>query len=215
VIAGALDSVDGKVYNSACLIPPKGLETYYYKEHLVPFGEYVPLPRLLFFVNRMVNDAIGEFSIGHNPLPLEFDKARMGMTICYENIFPELVRDRVRNGATIVANITNDTWFGFSAAAAQHFSASCFRAVENRRPVVRAANSGISGAIDSGGRILLQTPLFKEAAHVVRIQPQTGISIYQRYGDFFAVFMLIFSAFMVLGTYMLKKNSRFVHRRFE
>ncbi|MBN1551289.1 apolipoprotein N-acyltransferase, partial [bacterium] len=140
---------------------------------------------ILFFVDRMVEHSIGEFGRGTRVEPLHYNGVSLGMTICYENIFPHLVRRRVLAGADVIVNLTNDAWFGDSAAAEQHFSASVFRAVECRRPVIRCANTGISGAVDSKGHILKRTALFREAVFAVTVKTQDKRSPYLVFGDIF------------------------------
>ncbi|MBN1355623.1 apolipoprotein N-acyltransferase [bacterium] len=205
-VVGTLDKIDRRIFNSACMIHPGGLTEYYHKTHLVPFGEYVPLPKLLFFVNRLVESGIGTFDTGDSLKPLEFEKGSLGITICYENIFPHLVRHIVQQGADIICNLTNDAWFGRTSAAEQHFSASVFRAVENRRPVIRAANTGISGAVDTHGNILARSPLFEPAALSVDICPGTVQTVYTRWGDFVAGFCLLFSG--ILGIILSLRRIR-------
>ncbi len=204
LITGTLDRIGDDIFNSAVMVRPEGLDTYYNKEHLVPFGEYIPGGKLLFFVNRLVSNAIGEFATGTFEGPLVYERGAVGMTICYEQIFPKLVRNRVLGGADVICNITNDSWFGRSSAAMQHFSVSCFRAVENRRPVIRAANSGISGAVDSRGRILHRTGLFQQDSFIVTVHTAPEKSIYLIYGDLFAG-ICIFISIILCIIYFLDK----------
>jgi len=110
----------------------------------------------------------------------------MGTVICYEIIFPDLVRRFVNAGATVMATITNDAWFGRTGAPHQHFSMAVLRAVENRVPIIRAANTGISGFIDAKGRILETSDLFTEAHLTRTLVPGTGKTFYTRFGDVFA-----------------------------
>jgi apolipoprotein N-acyltransferase len=175
-----------RYYNSAFLIDRDGTTLGRAdKVHLVPFGEYVPLAKLLPFVNKMV-EGIGDFSSGETitPLPARFGK--LGMLVCFEGIFPEISREYVRKGATVLVNITNDAWFGRSSAPYQHLSMTVFRAVENRVPLVRAANTGITAIIDSRGHIVRMTGLFHEALLTGEIRTGTTTTFYTRYGDVFA-----------------------------
>ncbi|MBW2072713.1 MAG: apolipoprotein N-acyltransferase, partial [Deltaproteobacteria bacterium] len=152
-----------QLYNRAYLLNGSGsVLGFYDKIHLVPFGEYVPLKRLLFFARRLVQ-AAGDFVSGNHPVVLSLPPARLGVLICYEAIFPELSRDLVRKGANILVNITNDAWFGPSSAPYQHLSMAVLRTVENRVPMVRCANTGISAFVDASGRVLEKTALFQEA----------------------------------------------------
>lgn len=175
-----------RLYNSAYLVTADGtVAGRYDKLHLVPFGEYVPLERLLFFVNKMV-DGIGEFVPGTSATVFALDRFRLGVMICFEVVFPDLTRRAVNNGATLMAAITNDAWFGRSAAPYQHLDMVVFRAVENRVPFARAANTGISGFIDATGRLVATTDLFVPATRAAALVPRTRTTVYTRYGDVFA-----------------------------
>ena len=176
--------------NSAFLISPTGeLLGRSDKLHLVPFGEYVPLAALFPFVNKLVA-GIGDFSAGKSALPLQTSSGKIGVLVCFEGIFPEIARAYVRAGAGVLVNITNDAWFGKSSAPYQHLSMTVFRAVENRVPLVRAANTGISAVIDSKGHIRGMTPLFEEATLGAEVRLGGGGSFYSRKGDLFALFCL-------------------------
>lgn len=170
-------------HNSAYLVSPDGrVKGKYDKVHLVPFGEYVPLKRWLPFIDKMVAQ-VGDFKPGREGNTLAWEGHRIGMLICYEVIFPGLARAMVQNGAHLLVNITNDAWFGRTSAAFQHFSMAVFRAVENRRFVARAANTGISGFIDPCGRIVAPTQLYQEAAVKHRISLLETASFYSRWGE--------------------------------
>jgi len=188
--------------NSAFLISAQGtIDAVYHKFHLVPFGEYVPLKSLLFFVGKMVQ-AIGDFLQGDEytvmTIPAHGSSIKISTVICYEIIFPELVRQFVNNGAGIITTITNDAWFGRTAAPYQHFSMAVFRAVENRVPVARAANTGISGFIDAQGRILEASSIFTEAHLTRTLAPGTKKTFYTRYGDLFA-YACVIAALILLA----------------
>ena len=175
-----------RLRNSAYLISPVGRELGRYdKMHLVPFGEYVPLARLLFFVQKLV-PVIGTFSEGEAPVVFDTPGGRFGALICFEVIFPHVVR-RFRE-AQFLVNITNDAWFGRSAASEQHLSMVALRAVELRVPVVRAANTGISALVDARGRISDRSPLFVPWKRTGLIAPRkTPPTVYARWGDAFAL----------------------------
>jgi len=144
---------DGRYYNVARLLGPKGLlGAPYRKVHLVPFGEYVPLPRLFFFV-RQISTTIGEFSAAASPRPLEAEDFRIGMGVCYEILYPNLVRLQVRQGAKLLVTISNDSWYGRAGAQAQHFAGAVIRSVETNRFLLRAAITGITAIVDEKGRI--------------------------------------------------------------
>ena len=133
--------------------------SWYDKEHLVPFGEYVPLGRWLPFISKLVPGAY-EFGPGHDQLPLVTAGLTMGMLICYEAIFPELAQNQVAKGANVLVNISNDAWFGRSSAPLQHLHLAVLRAVEQNRFLLRATNTGISALIDPQGYIRTQGPSF-------------------------------------------------------
>jgi len=181
--------------NAAALIRSDGSwgETYA-KMHLVPFGEYVPLSGILGFVNRMVSGAIGDFAPGDEAVVVSVGPLRVGTAICYEMIFPELVRRFAESGATLLVNLTNDAWFGASSGPYQHFQMVRMRAVENRRYVVRAANTGISALVDPQGRVLASTELMQERILAGRIAPVQAKTFYTRHGDVFAILCAILAA---------------------
>jgi apolipoprotein N-acyltransferase len=190
--------------NSAFLISPTGAVLGRSdKLHLVPFGEYVPLAGFFPFVNKLVA-GIGDFSPGRSALPLETTGGKVGVLVCFEGIFPEVSRAYVQAGAGILVNITNDAWFGKSSAPYQHLSMTVFRAVENRVPLVRAANTGISAVIDSKGHIRGMTQLFEEATLEGQVRRGEGGSFYSRHGDLFALLCLLVS--VMLGLYLLRRR---------
>ncbi len=150
-------------YNSALLVSPDEAATQpagiYRKQHLVPFGEYIPMRRLLPFFAPVV-ETLGDFTPGSEPTLLTCGNRRLGALICFEAIFPRLARQMTSEGADLLINITNDAWFGQSNAPSQHLSMSALRAVENRRSMARAANTGISAFVTPDGRIHQATELF-------------------------------------------------------
>jgi apolipoprotein N-acyltransferase len=194
-------------FNRAYLASPSGeILAAYDKVHLVPFGEYVPMKRFLPFVQRLVV-AAGDFLPGDTVTPLNHPRAPAGVLICFESIFPELGRAMTENGAALLVNLTNDAWYGMSSAPFQHFSMAVFRAVENRRPVIRAANTGISAFILPNGKIVEQSDLFSEALLTKEIPlPGSGLTLYTRYGDFFAIALTIISALNILIAYWYSRN---------
>ncbi len=185
-----------KVYNRAFLLDGQGLiQDFSDKVHLVPFGEYLPLPFLFQYLEGLTAES-GIFTPGaaHKLLNLPEQNRPFGVFVCYESIFPEITRTLTRLGASFLINITNDAWFGRSAAPYQHFSMAVLRAVETGRPVLRAANTGISGLIGPDGRIIKATELFETTAFVVRVQPRTEPTLYTRYGDILLVLCALFLA---------------------
>ncbi len=145
--------VGDRYFNSALLASAQGVQARYDKTQLVPFGEYVPLGGALPFLRQIARLA-GEFSAGVERNLLPWGDERLGVAICFEIIFPRQVAERVERGATILVTLTNDAWYGDTSAPVQHLRAARFRAAENRRPVLRAAITGISAVIDPYGRVL-------------------------------------------------------------
>lgn len=177
-------------YNSAFLVGPEGnVYGKYDKAHLVPFGEYVPLKKWLPFVGKMV-ESVGDFQAGEKGQTIQWGKYNIGVLICYEIIFPDLSRAMIKNNAALLFNITNDAWYGRSSAPYQHFSMAIFRAVENRRSLVRSANTGISGFIDPVGKIVVSTPLFQDAVITREAPILNETTFYSRFGDVFAMMCL-------------------------
>ncbi len=187
---------EGLLANSAVHIGPGGTVGHVQdKIHLVPFGEYVPLKSVLGFVNRLVEGA-GEYVPGKTYTKADSRAGKFGTLICYEVIFPGLVRKFYKDGGDFIVNITNDAWFGDTAGPYQHFSMAVFRAVENRKPLVRAANTGISGFIDSNGRILDSLPLFKQGVLTRGIETDTTRTFYSRFGDLFSYLCIIITVML-------------------
>jgi apolipoprotein N-acyltransferase len=186
--------------NSAFLISPTGsVIGRSDKMHLVPFGEYVPLSSIFPFVHKLVA-GFGDYAPGSSAVPLETPNGKVGVLICFEGIFPELARHYVQAGAGLLVNITNDAWFGHSSAPFQHLSMTVFRAVENRVPLVRAANTGISSVIDSKGHIRAMTPLFEETTLGAEVIRGSSGSFYSRHGDIFAFGCVAASLLLVAVT---------------
>ncbi len=198
------ENVDGTLldFNRVFLISPQGdTIDVYDKMHLVPFGEFVPFRKALFFIEKLV-EIIGDFGLGQRATVFDLNGSRLGVSICYEIIFPDLVRLPVKNGAEYLVNITNDAWFGKSAASYQHISMASLRAVENRTPIVRAANTGISGIIDATGEIRNTTELFTREFVVSEIAPNKGPrTFYSQYGDVFSYLCLILTIAISLLAY--------------
>ncbi len=190
--------------NAAALIRPDGTwgETYA-KIHLVPFGEYVPLSRILSFVNRIAQGAIGDFLPGRAPVVVEVPGAKVGTLICYEMIFPELVRRFVNDGATVLANLTNDAWFGTSAGPHQHFQMARMRAIENRRFLLRAANTGISALVDPAGRVLGRTRLEETTVLQASLSERRDRSFYTRHGEVLVILCAILAAAALAADFKL------------
>jgi len=194
--------VPDKMYNSAFLVRSDGATAgVYRKMHLVPFGEYVPIRNLLFFAAPLV-EAIGTgFVAGQDPTVLPVDVHgvhRLSVAICYEVVYPALVRRFVLGGSELLTTITNDAWFGRTSAPYQHFAQASMRAIEEGRYLVRAANTGISGIVDPYGRVQTRTGIFQSAVVVGEARFLAVRTLYARYGDVFAYASVIATAALLL-----------------
>ncbi|HJM82472.1 MAG TPA: apolipoprotein N-acyltransferase [Nitrospinota bacterium] len=195
ILFGGLSIIDGEkspeIFNSAWTLTSEGELAKYDKVHLVPFGEYVPLKSLLFFVNSMAS-TIGNLQAGKIIKPIKVDDIMVAPQICFEVIFPRYSRIMSSAGADIIVNITNDSWFGDSAASAQSMAMAVFRAVENRKPLLRSAQSGISAIIDSTGKITGQSGLFVETTLIGKVKINQKInSLYTSSNGLFGWVMLV------------------------
>lgn len=192
--------------NRAYLLGPDGTYiSHYDKVHLVPFSEYVPLPALFGWVEKLV-PVVGNFALGQRRDVLAIPGARFGVLICYESIFPHEVRDFVRNGAGFLSVITNDAWFLRTSATFQHISMAVMRAVENRVPVVQAGNTGVTAAIGPDGTILQALPIFQPGVLTTTVGLGSTPTFYTRYGDVFAYVTLI--CFVLTGFLVWRADRR-------
>ncbi len=225
-----------EVFNRATLVDPLGHEAGHYdKVHLVPFGEYLPWPWLIGWL-RVMSGNIGNFSPGQKGRLLEVylvprpvlawldaslpagmsrgvrdlvlgpRRFNLGVLICYESIFPDLARAQVAAGAHLLVNITNDAWFGRTSAPVQHLVHMILRAVENRRPVARAANTGVSGFIDPTGRLFDRTDLETRDARTVLLPVRSGQTVYTRFGHWFD-WLSVLLAFAIISWIMVFRRN--------
>ncbi len=179
VILGS-DVADGREhFNSALLVSGGAERGAYRKRKLVPWGEYVPLGDLFPFIGQLARQA-GSFSPGDSVALLPWGEDRIGVAICYEIIFGGAVAEQVRAGATVLVTITNDAWYGDTSAPWQHFRAARFRAAENRRPVLRAALTGVSGLIDARGRVVAELGVGEEGVLRGRVTGSSELTPYSR-----------------------------------
>jgi apolipoprotein N-acyltransferase len=175
-----------KYYNAAVLVRSDGSSGGIYRKiHLVPFGEYVPARRVFFFMSRIVQ-AVSDFTAGDTFDLLPVDGHLVSTAICYEIVYPNLVRQFTSAGSELLTTITNDSWFGATSAPYQHFAQASMRAIENGRFLVRAANTGISGIVDPYGHITARTGLYQPAVVVGDARFLRDTTIYARTGDVFA-----------------------------
>jgi apolipoprotein N-acyltransferase len=200
-MAGLKDNTGTKELNSAVLFSKKAdIIARYNKSHLVIFGEYIPFERFYPAIRRFF-PLTGNFTPGDeytifklSDIDVKF-RSTFGCLICFEDIFPGIVRRFVKEGADFMVNITNDAWFGKSCAAYQHAGNSVFRAVENRRPFIRSANTGLSCFIDKTGAIWKRVRAEGDSLFVdghitdtIGIAISSRLTFYTKYGDIFVLF---------------------------
>jgi apolipoprotein N-acyltransferase len=190
------------LYNAAFLVTPEGSTAAVYRKiHLVPWGEFIPMKRLLFFVSPLV-DSFTDFSPGTEMVLLPVGSHLVSTAICYEVVYPSLIRQAVQAGSELLTTITNDAWYGHSSAPYQHFALASMRAIEQGRYLARAANTGISGVIDPYGRIVRQSGIFEQDALVEQVRFLKVRTIYSRIGDAIAYVAI---ALVGLGLVVLRR----------
>ena len=200
------ETVGGKkhFFNSAFMLSPKGASLLgrYDKIHLVPFGEYVPMQKVLFWVDAIAKGNAGDSTPGGKIVLFNTGKYKLGCVICYEVIFPNLCRKFVKQGAQVMSTITNDAWFGPTSAPYQHFSNLVLRAVENRVYFIRAANTGVSAISDPCGRLLAQGKIYDIEELEGTVRPSPVRTLYSWAGDWFAIscagLTILLCAFIIL-----------------
>ena len=187
-------------FNSAYLVTPgdaRADRQTYDKMHLVPFGEYVPFARYLPGVRQLARNT-GSFSTGDEVKLLDIGGARLGISICFEIVFPRQVAARVRRGASVLVTMANDSWYGATWAPHQHLRPSRFRAAENGRPVIRAAITGISALIDRRGGILATADIDQTAVLRMPVTPLDGMTPFSRAPLLVPLLCLLLAAFAIL-----------------
>ncbi len=230
ILTGAVYSEGEALFNSAFLVSDTGeVIERYDKTHLVPFGEYIPFEKQIFFLLRkFIDKPIGNYTEGkkYSLFPLRVIETgagkggiitrttsyfHLGVMICFEDCFPYIGREFVKKGADILVNMTNDAWFGNTAAARQHLQASVFRAIENRVPVVRAANTGISCFIAPNGKVISsvtqdEKEIFVSGFKTAKIPLGKPGTFYTLKGDLFVLFCLIMTILVFLVDISLYKK---------
>jgi apolipoprotein N-acyltransferase len=170
---------EGFFYNSVLLLGPEGLAGRYHKRHLVPFGEYVPLGRWVPFLDKLARNA-GNFRAGRELVLLPWREESLGAAVCFEVVFPFEVADAVEQGATVLVTVTNDAWYGDTAAPWQHYRAARFRAAESRRFLMRAAITGVSGLIAPDGSVVSQLDVGEEGVIRGEVVARRDLSPYTK-----------------------------------
>jgi apolipoprotein N-acyltransferase len=208
------DPKSARYLNSAFLISPEPGETKaqrYDKIRLLPFGEYLPYKDTIPWLHLKVPE-VGNYLAGKKFTVFDVPPFRFGVTICWENIFPDLVREFVRHGAQFIVNVTNEAWFGPGAAPHQFLSMSVFRAVENRIFVVRCANTGISCFIDPCGRVLDRVrdqrgvDIFVSGVLQGTIVAACAKTLYAMFGDWLVLLCLMLSLTILLFALVRRRH---------
>jgi apolipoprotein N-acyltransferase len=210
--APAIGSRDGQLgsYNRAYLVTGAGqVAGHYDKIQLVPFGEYVPARGLLgYFVNRIVA-GFGDLIPGAEQTLFDVKGAKLGTLICYESVFPDLTRRAVNAGADVLVNITNDAWYGASSAPYQLLAMAAMRSVENKVPMIRVANTGISAIISPTGRIMSPTALFVRDTEIEKVGWNAGAgTVYSAVGDLFAEICFALTAAAMLAGWLRPRRQK-------
>ncbi len=190
---------DPVIYNSAVMVHGGRAAEIYHKTHLVPFGEYVPMKKYLNFAQKLTT-AVGDFTPGKLMTLLPFKELKLGALVCYEDIFPDIARGLVSQGADLLVNLTNDAWYGDSSAPYQHLVFSQFRALENRRYLVRSTNTGVTAVIDPRGKVLNVLPMFKRDILRTSFNLEKKEAFYTIYGDWLAWGAVVFSVLILCYT---------------
>ena len=191
-------------YNAAFQLAPDGRTAAVYRKiHLVPFGEYVPLSDWLEVVPPLVQTLAGfaPFTPGDAMVMLPLGRYVTSTAICYEVVYPSLVREAVNAGSQLLTTITNDAWYGHSSAPFQHFAMASMRAIEHGRYLARAANTGISGVVDPYGRVVVESRLFEQVGLVAEVRLLSGRTLYTAIGDVIAyvAIALLAAALLTVG----------------
>jgi len=205
ILFGSEEIVDGepaRAYNAAFLLGPDGRTAAVYRKiHLVPFGEFVPFQQWISFIAPLVKRFV-PFSAGQSVVMLPVGSHRTSTAVCYEVVFPALMREAVNNGSELLTTITNDGWYGQSSAPYQHFELASMRAIEHGRYLARAANTGISGVVDPYGRVVAASGIFEQVGLVEEARFLTGRTIYSTIGDvmaYAAIALTVIALILVRG----------------
>jgi apolipoprotein N-acyltransferase len=195
-----------EIFNSAEFVAPDGrFVGRYDKIHLVPFGEYVPYKGLIAFAGTLTQ-GVSSFSRGGLRKVFTSNGHTFGVFICYEAVFADEIRNFAKNGAQVFVNISDDGWYGDTSAPWQHFNMARMRAIENRRWVVRATNSGVTAAVDPLGRVTQSAPRHVLTSLAVRYGYRSEVTFYSRYGDVFAKLCVIIA--LAAAAWALRREGR-------
>jgi apolipoprotein N-acyltransferase len=195
-----------RMFNAAFLVSNGKTIGHYDKIRLVPFGEYVPLRKVLFFAEKLVH-SVGEFEFGTNDRPLR-GRFAYGPAICYEVVFPQISATQVRNGAEVIVTITNDAWYDGTSAPRQHLNQARLRAVETDRWLLRAGTTGISAVVDPSGHLVDEIPMGREGTLFAQFSARKTMTPYVRAGDWFAWFAVAAVMIALARNFYERRNHR-------
>jgi apolipoprotein N-acyltransferase len=197
-----------QIYNSATVTAPDGTFVGRYdKMHLVPYGEYVPYRDVFSFINKLTQN-VGDLSRGTMHKVFDTDGHRYGVFICYESIFADEVRDFAAMGAEVFVNISDDGWYGDTAAPWQHLNMARMRAIESHRWIIRDTNNGVTAIIDPYGRITASIPRHQAGVLTARFGYERGTTFYTAHGDLFADICAILSLLLLLWAQPFRFGAR-------
>lgn len=196
---------DGYTYFNRALVfdEAANLIGKYNKINLLIFGEYIPFSETFPFLKNLI-EGPGDFQAGKFIDPIKVGPSKIIIPICYEIIKPRLIRKLLTDKANLIINITNDAWFGDTTCPYTHFMLSIFRAIENRIPIVRATNTGITAFVDNTGKIVKRTKLFKAAILTDNVKIKKYSTFYRKFGDVFAILCCIISVFFIISIFRRK-----------
>ena len=193
-------------YNS--MVSVGGPEQIYSKQHLVPFGEYIPLAKILGGLMEFMQVPLPDFSTEPSSPVVKLAGYPMGVSICYEDAFGEEVINALPEAEALI-NTSNDAWFGDSIAPHQHLQIARMRSLETQRPMLRATNTGVTAVIDHHGKVIAQAPQFKATTLRASVLPMQGATIYVRVGNSLLITVLIFIVIVIL--FIVRKRVRTVN----
>jgi apolipoprotein N-acyltransferase len=206
ILSGDITLNNHKVYNSVILFDQNGVKSVYNKQRPVPLAEQVPLSET-FPMLENINLGVANYSSGKEDVLFDLGKYKFSSLICYESTFPEINRRHVNKGADFITFLVNDAWYTHGQEPEQHARQSIFRAIENRRTVLRCANTGISMIIDPTGNIIKKTKLNTEAVILGNIKGTDYKTFYTKFGNVFAQLLFIIMGVLILKTlFRYEKN---------